>query len=136
MRPAPATKAGTKPEERLYDALRRLHLTDFEKQPGDVAGRPDAYFRHTKPRPVAVYVDGCFFHGCPVPGHFRPSADVGGPRAHRLTREGAAMQRLTDSRIRRALTAAGTLVLAFWEHDVNADPDRCAAVIAAAVKAG
>lgn len=125
--PAPTTAKGTKPEERLYSALDRLGLTGYEKQPGDLVGRPDAFFRHARPRPLAIFVDGCAWHGCPQ--HFRP-----GGGDHRLTREGVAKQRLTDSRIRRALIAAGYGVQAFWEHSVMADADECARLIAAELK--
>lgn len=126
-RAAPAVQRGTKPEERLYDALGRLGLTGFEKQPGDIQGRPDAFFRHARPRPLTIWVDGCAWHGCPQ--HFRP-----GTGEHRLTREGAAKQRLTDSRIRRALVAAGYGVIAVWEHEVNSDADKCARLVAAELK--
>jgi DNA mismatch endonuclease (patch repair protein) len=126
-RPPAIQAKGTRPEERLYEALGRVGLSGYEKQPGDLVGRPDAFFRHAKPRALAIFADGCAWHGCPQ--HFRP-----GTGDHRLTRDGVARQRLTDSRIRRALIAAGYGVRAFWEHEILADPDRCAREIAAELK--
>lgn len=131
-RHAPAmVNKGTRPERLLKDALRRvLHPSLFEpgqleEQPSDIPG--DLVWRH---REVVVFVDGCQWHRCPI--HFR--AHVGGDPGHGLSREGAGLQHLRDGRIRRALVAQGKRVLAFWEHDIKADADRCARQVAEALR--
>lgn len=51
-------------------ALRRaVHAAGgrFRLHPGDLPGRPDLANRRAK---VVVFVDGCFWHGCPL--HFKP----------------------------------------------------------------
>ncbi len=80
----------------------------------------DLLFRPTK---VAVFIDGCFWHSCPVHGT--------SPRAHseywlpKLERN-----RERDLETTSALEEAGWLVLRFWEHE---DPSEVAASIVAAM---
>jgi DNA mismatch endonuclease (patch repair protein) len=58
---------------------------------------------------VAVMVDGCFWHGCPVHAT-QPKANATWWRAKLAGN--VARDRDTDARLRRA----GWLVLRFWEH--------------------
>ncbi len=51
----------TGPETRLKELLISKGLGDFEMQPKRIPGKPDFYFAH---RRFAVFVDGCFWHGC------------------------------------------------------------------------
>ena len=72
--------------------------------------RPDFVFRA---RRVAVFVDGCFWHGCPRHGG-RPS----GNRAFWLRKFAA--NRARDRRDTRNLRGAGWTVLRLWEHALRA----------------
>jgi DNA mismatch endonuclease (patch repair protein) len=72
---------------------------------------------------VAVFVDGCFWHGCPE--HGRVPNDRNGYWAAKLGRN---MER--DLRNNDALAAAGWLVLRFWEHE---DPPQVAREVHTAV---
>lgn len=72
---------------------------------------------------IAVFIDGCFWHGCPL-HHRQPrangaywSAKVDGNRRR-------------DAETERVLVAAGWKVLRFWEH---VDPIDAANSIHAAV---
>ncbi len=56
----------TGPELRLRKALWASGIR-YRCHPKDVPGRPDVVHRRAR---VAVFVDGCFWHGCPE--HFRP----------------------------------------------------------------
>lgn len=59
---------------------------------------------------VAVFVDGCFWHGCP------DHQDV--PKSNRdywVPKLAANVER--DRRVDAALTEAGWIVLRIWEHD-------------------
>jgi DNA mismatch endonuclease (patch repair protein) len=58
---------------------------------------------------VAVFVDGCFWHGCPVHATW-PKANAAWWRAKLAGN--VARDRDTDARLRRA----GWRVLRFWEH--------------------
>lgn len=80
----------------------------------------DLVFRRAK---VAVFVDGCFWHSCPI-HRTRPRANDAFWTA-KLERTVARDQETTD-----ALEAAGWLVLRFWEHE---DPGAVAVRIREAV---
>jgi len=47
-------------------ALVRAGVSGWEMHPPDIKGKPDFYFRTKR---VAVFVDGCFWHGCERCGH-------------------------------------------------------------------
>jgi DNA mismatch endonuclease, patch repair protein len=63
---------------------------------------------------LAVFVDGCFWHGCPEhgPSRFR------GPNADRWRRK-LATNRSRDQNAVEALTKAGWRVLRVWERDIH-----------------
>ena len=77
--------------------------------------RPDFVFQ--KPR-VAVFVDGCFWHCCPVHGT-KPasSTDFWLPKLEKNRRR--------DRRVSAALRRQGWTVLRVWEHSVKRDLGRC-----------
>jgi DNA mismatch endonuclease, patch repair protein len=52
----------TAPERALRLALRDQGLRGYRLHPRDVLGRPDLVYTGLK---LAVFIDGCFWHGCP-----------------------------------------------------------------------
>lgn len=84
---------------------------------GSKTVRPDFVFRRAK---VVVFVDGCFWHGCPQ-------------HCSRPTTNSAWWSRklrgnMTRDRLHtRLLTASGWKVLRLWEHALRTDADACAA---------
>ena len=81
----------------------------------------DLVFRPTR---VAVFVDGCYWHGCPH--HYKePKTNTDYWRA-KIAGNGQ-RDRQTD----KLLSEAGWLVLRFWEHE---DPNEIADAIATAVE--
>lgn len=91
---------------RLLHAAGLRYRVDRSPLPG-LRRRADIVF---SPARVAVYVDGCFWHGCPEHGT-RPAANrewwarkIGGNRAR-------------DADTDRRLTEAGWVVLRAWEHE-------------------
>jgi DNA mismatch endonuclease (patch repair protein) len=88
-------------------------------------GTPDIVFRGPK---LAVFIDGCFWHGCPV--HYsEPASNVEFWKAKR------ARNATRDARVDAELHAAGWTVLRIWEHEVRADPDAAAARVALRIQA-
>lgn len=93
-----------------------------------VAAKPLPELRRTadmvfRPSKVAVFIDGCYWHGCPE--HYVPPKTNSGywsdKVARNMTRDRDTDQRLTD---------AGWLVLRFWEHEpAGACADRIAAEV-------
>ena len=83
------------------------------------AGRADLAFVGKK---VAIFVDGCFWHGCPE--HYVA------PRTSRPFWERKLRTNVErDQRQTQVLGEAGWKVLRFWEHEVVEDPDAIAACI-------
>jgi DNA mismatch endonuclease (patch repair protein) len=73
---------------------------------------------------VAVFVDGCFWHGCPT--HGTQPATNGSYWAQKIE-----ANRHRDTSTTNALEADGWTVLRFWEHD---DPGEAAQRVADAVR--
>lgn len=76
------------------------------------------------PARVAVYIDGCFWHGCSQHGN-QPASNT----AYWSAKFERNRQRDTDTDAR--LTAAGWLVIRLWEHD---PPEQAAQRVAHAVR--
>lgn len=92
----------TKPELALLPFLRPLRLT---YQPLGLVGSPDFADKKAK---VAVFVDGCFWHGCP--SCYSP------PKSNRrYWREKVLRNAFRDARYTEELRLRGWTVLRFWE---------------------
>jgi DNA mismatch endonuclease (patch repair protein) len=103
-------RANTRPEMRLRSALHNRGLRfrkDFAVEASGERVRPDIAFTKCH---VAVFVDGCFWHGCPEHGR------IPGGRNAAYWRQKIEGNRLRDSRQSAALVEAGWAVLRFWEH--------------------
>ncbi len=72
--------------------------------------RPHVDIAFTRSR-VAVFVDGCFWHGCPDHGHI-PGGKNATYWAAKLTRNAE-----RDARDTEALADAGWTVVRIWEHE-------------------
>ena len=83
--------------------------------------RADIVFREAR---VAVFVDGCFWHGCPEHGTW-PKKNAAFWRA-KIERN-----RERDADTNRHLEEAGWVVIRVWEHE---DPDEVGARIQAVVQ--
>lgn len=73
-------------------------------------------------RRLAVFVDGCFWHGCPVHGRKTPWS---GPNAELWDRK-MQRNRERDARASQLAIEAGWKVERVWECDVRADADAVA----------
>lgn len=99
----------TKPEQRLRSQLHREGLRfrkDLLVRAGSIKVKPDIVFPRER---VAVFVDGCFWHGCPVHGRQpRANAEYWVPKLARNAER--------DARVSGALADAGWAVVRIWEH--------------------
>ncbi|MFH8986626.1 very short patch repair endonuclease [Streptomyces sp. NPDC017940] len=108
----------TKPERLIRRLLHAqgLRYRVAAKPLPDLRRTADIVFRPTK---VAVFIDGCYWHGCPE-HYVPPKTNEGywsGKVAGNMTRD-----RDTDRRLKEA----GWTVLRFWEHE---SPDECASTV-------
>jgi DNA mismatch endonuclease (patch repair protein) len=99
--------------ERVVEAtLRRAGIRDWCKHPQDVPGKPDFYFRQIK---LAIFVDGCFWHGCPLCCRRLP-------KRRRIFWSRKLTGNLNrDARVRRKLRRLGYKTIRIWEHELRND---------------
>lgn len=103
-------RADSKPEVAMRSALHRAGMRfrkDLLVRAGDVRVRPDVVFTKRK---VAVFMDGCFWHGCP--DHLTMPKSNRGYWVPKLEANVA-----RDHRVNAALGDAGWAVVRAWEHE-------------------
>lgn len=99
---------GTKAERALWEALDSLGLS-FERNRRPIPGlrrEADVLFPKEK---VAVFVDGCFWHGCPIHGT-RAKANA------EFWREKIERNKERDAETNDILVENGWVVVRVWEH--------------------
>jgi DNA mismatch endonuclease (patch repair protein) len=99
----------TRPEKALRSAVHALGLRyRVNARPAPELRRSaDLVFTKAK---VAVFVDGCFWHGCPE--HHRPAT-----KNAEFWRGKIDANRVRDVETDRALVERGWAVVRIWEHD-------------------
>lgn len=104
-----ASHRDTEPELQLRRELHRRGLryrVDTRVIP-EIRRRADIVLSKLR---IAIFIDGCFWHGCPVHGTW-PKANAA------FWREKIMTNKARDADTNRRLAAAGWTVLRFWEHE-------------------
>ena len=92
-------------ELRLISIFRAHHITGWRRN-RKLPGKPDFVFPSQH---LAVFVDGCYWHGCPK--HYtRPKSN------RKFWDVKIARNRQRDREVNRLLLAKGWRVLRIWEH--------------------
>ena len=103
----------TKPETTIRKLLwakgKRYRIHDKS-----IFGKPDLT---NKARKTAVFIDGCFWHGC-VECYREPKSNGS------FWREKLNYNKARRIRVREYLIGEGWIVLEFWEHEVVRSPDK------------
>ena len=113
----------TSPEVRLRKALWALGVRGWRLDVRTLPGRPDLAFRRAQ---LAVFIDGCFWHGCPRHCRMPSSNQAYWTRKIERNRE-------RDRAAGRDLRRRGWRALRLWEHQVRRDPAAAAARVARAL---
>jgi len=99
---------GNKDTELALEMLMRRHRISGWRRNRPVFGKPDFFFLKLK---LAVFVDGCFWHGCPK--------HATKPKNNRaFWRRKLAANKARDSLVTRTLRRSGWRVLRVWEHEL------------------
>ena len=106
----------------LVKLLRQHHITGWRRNQ-KVFGKPDFLFRRNR---LAVFVDGCFWHGCPR-CYRRPASN------RKFWDAKLARNRERDREVARELRRLGWRVVRIWEHDLARRPAACVRTIQAAL---
>lgn len=97
----------TGPELTLRKELWRLGLR--YRLHHNVFGKPDLVFMSAR---VAVFVDGCFWHGCPSHSSI--------PKTNPFFWKKKISQNIhRDKKVNERLSSEGWTVLRFWEHEIK-----------------
>jgi DNA mismatch endonuclease (patch repair protein) len=97
-------------EMRMIALMREAGIKGWRRHQR-LPGRPDFIFRKAR---VAVFVDGCFWHGCPV-HYVAPRTAIG------FWRKKIKGNRERDRKNSRELRARGWRVVRIWEHALRGD---------------
>ncbi len=97
-------------ELKLASILRAHGITGWRRhQP--LPGKPDFVFRRER---LAIFVDGCFWHGCPKHGR-KPESN------QNYWNKKLARNRSRDLKVCRELRKNHWGVLRFWEHTLTSE---------------
>lgn len=97
-------------ETRLRMALVRSGVRSWRIRPARTEGNPDFAFAAAR---VAVFADGCFWHGCVHCPHSPIRSNA------QYWKKKIAHNREKDARISGHLRSIGWRVLRFWEHEIR-----------------
>lgn len=102
------SKGAKATEGRLLRLLRTYRITGWRRQT-NLFGKPDFVFRKNR---LAIFVDGCFWHGCPE--HSSQPATNRAFWIRKLSRN-RDRDRLVSQRLRKS----GWRVLRIWQHELT-----------------
>jgi DNA mismatch endonuclease, patch repair protein len=106
---------GNRSTEQLFRlVLVRAGIRGWVLHSKSILGTPDFYFQRFK---IAVFIDGCFWHGCSRCGHI--------PRTRsafwRMKIERNQARRI---RVARELKKLGIRMVRVWEHELKCGPEK------------
>ena len=98
-------------EKKVAWAFRRFRIAGWRRHRADLPGTPDFYFERGA---LAVFVHGCFWHGCPRCGRF--------PKSNRAFWMAKILgNQWRDERDRRRLNRRGIRTITIWEHELSSE---------------
>lgn len=100
--------SGNKDTELALMKLLRIHRITGWRRNQPLLGKPDFVFRKAR---LAVFVDGCFWHGCYK--HYNTPASNRAFWRKKLT-----ANKLRDRLVGKTLRSRGWRVLRVWEHEL------------------
>ena len=106
---------GNKATELALIKLFRRHKITGWRRNQKVFGRPDFIFRQSR---LAVFVDGCFWHGCPRHAT-QPKTNAA------FWQRKFSMNKQRDVRVTRTLRRDGWRVIRIWECSLARNPETC-----------
>jgi DNA mismatch endonuclease (patch repair protein) len=108
------SKGNQATEQTLLALLKRNKITSWRRHLR-LPGKPDFAFPKQK---VAVFVDGCFWHGCPK-CYTRPKTN------RKFWDKKRADNMARDRRVTRQLRGRGWKVIRIWQHVLQKSPTTC-----------
>jgi len=104
----------TKPEILLRKCLWNLGYRGYRIHNKDLPGKPDIVFTKKK---IAIFIDGCFWHKCPL--------DFQEPKSNKkYWMEKIQLNVERDKKINEDLQTGGWVVVRIWEHMIKKEPEK------------
>jgi DNA mismatch endonuclease (patch repair protein) len=107
-------------EWRLRARLVAARISGWRVNARDVYGKPDFVFDAEK---IAIFVDGCFWHGCPRKCRNIPATN------HEFWLKKIEDNKKRDRVVSRRLRKEGWHIIRFWEHRLRKEPEKCLELI-------
>jgi DNA mismatch endonuclease (patch repair protein) len=107
-------KGNKETEHALLTLLKQNKITGWRRHLR-LTGKPDFAFPKHK---IAVFVDGCFWHGCPK-CYTRPKTN------RKFWDKKRADNMARDRRVTRQLRRQGWKVIRIWQHSLQKSPQTC-----------
>ena len=102
-------------EKRFRAFLIMNGISGWILHPKEIIGKPDIYFTEYS---LAIFLDGCFWHGCPKCGHI--------PKTNTKFWHAKIQRNIErDKEINKKLRKQGIKIIRFWEHDIITKPIHC-----------
>ncbi len=96
----------------------------FRKNVSGLRGKPDIAVKKVR---VAIFLDSCFWHGCPEHGTLpSDNRDYWAAKIARTV--------VRDCEVSNEYHELGWTVLRFWEHELKSDFDRCVKIAEKALR--
>lgn len=105
---------GTRLEKRLFSVLMGIRVKGWQKNVDKIIGKPDAAFTMER---VAIFIDGCFWHGCPECKRKLPQTN------RMYWKRKIERNNVLAKSYNRQLRADGWTVIRIWEHELNGPAD-------------
>lgn len=106
-------------EKRLASLLTKHGVRGWRPHLRGIVGNPDFVIKEKR---IAIFVDGCFWHGCPHCGRI--------PRTNKAYWVAKiARNKRRDRTISRTLRALGYRVIRLWECRLRSNPKHCVALV-------
>ena len=109
------SKGNKTTEVRFRFALVRRGIKGWVLHPKGITGSPDFYFPKKR---IAVFVDGCYWHGCPKCGHIPKTRTE-------YWSEKIKRNKARDRSVNKLLKKENIKVLRFWEHEIKSNIEKC-----------
>jgi DNA mismatch endonuclease, patch repair protein len=101
---------GTRLERQLFSMLAGMRVKGWRKNDISLSGKPDVAFPVEK---VAIFIDGCFWHGCPVCKRKLPTTNY----EYWFKKINRNIELAKENN--KKLADEGWTVIRIWEHEVQ-----------------
>lgn len=101
---------GTRLEKRLFATLSGMGISGWKQNAVSITGKPDIAFLNQK---IAIFVDGCFWHGCPYCRRKLPETNY--EYWERKIDRNIQLAKVYNKQLKRE----GWKVIRIWEHELR-----------------